>query len=66
LFSSGSSSTYHSLQASFTKRLSGGLPFEGAYTWAKNLTSVTSSSFGVITSQANAPRQVQFGLKFLW
>ena len=29
-------------------------------------TSVTSSSFGVITSQANAPRQVQFGLKLLW
>ncbi len=29
-------------------------------------TSVTSSSFGVISSQANAPRQTQFGLKFLW
>jgi len=29
-------------------------------------TSVTSASFGVITSQANAPRQIQFGLKFLW
>jgi hypothetical protein len=29
-------------------------------------TSVTSSSFGVITSQANAPRQIQFGLKLLW
>jgi hypothetical protein len=29
-------------------------------------TSVTSSSFGVITAQANAPRQLQFGLKFLW
>ncbi len=28
--------------------------------------SVTSSSFGVISSQANAPRQIQFGLKFLW
>jgi hypothetical protein len=27
---------------------------------------VTSSSFGVITSQANAPRQVQFGVKLLW
>lgn len=37
LFSSGSSSTYHSLQASFTKRLSGGLQFEGSYTWAKNI-----------------------------
>jgi len=29
-------------------------------------TSVTSSSFGVISSQANAPRQIQFGLKVLW
>ena len=29
-------------------------------------TSVTSSSFGVVSSQANAPRQVQFGLKALW
>jgi hypothetical protein len=29
-------------------------------------TSVTSSSFGVITGQANAPRQLQFGLKMLW
>jgi hypothetical protein len=29
-------------------------------------TSVTSSSFGIISSQANTPRQTQFGLKFLW
>jgi outer membrane receptor protein involved in Fe transport len=29
-------------------------------------TSVTSSSFGVISSQANAPRQMQFGLKLLF
>jgi hypothetical protein len=29
-------------------------------------TSVTSTSFGVVTSQANAPRQLQFGLKALW
>ena len=29
-------------------------------------TSVTSSSFGVISSQANSPRQMQFGLKLLW
>ncbi len=29
-------------------------------------TSVTSTSFGRITSQGNAPRQIQFGLKFLW
>ena len=29
-------------------------------------TSVTSSSFGVVSSQSNSPRQVQFGLKVLW
>jgi hypothetical protein len=29
-------------------------------------TSVTSTSFGLISSQANAPRQLQFGFKVLW
>ncbi len=29
-------------------------------------TSVTSTSFGVISSQANSPRQIQFGLKLLF
>lgn len=29
-------------------------------------TGVTSSSFGVVSSQANAPRQIQFGLKILF
>jgi len=29
-------------------------------------TSVTSGSFGIVSSQSNAPRQVQFGLKLLW
>lgn len=29
-------------------------------------TSVTSNQFGVISGQANAPRQIQFGLKLLW
>lgn len=37
LYSSGSSSTYHSLQVSMTKRLSGGLQADAAYTWAKNI-----------------------------
>ncbi|MGE0128103.1 MAG: TonB-dependent receptor [Blastocatellales bacterium] len=29
-------------------------------------TSVTSNTFGQITSQSNSPRQLQFGLKLLW
>jgi hypothetical protein len=29
-------------------------------------TSVTSSSFGVVSGQANAPRQLQLGVKVLW
>jgi hypothetical protein len=29
-------------------------------------TSVTSGSFGVVTSQANTARQLQFGVKLLW
>jgi len=29
-------------------------------------TGVTSTTFGRITSQSNSPRQIQFGLKFLW
>lgn len=29
-------------------------------------TSATSQTFGRITAQANTPRQIQFGLKFLW
>jgi len=37
LYSSGSSSTYHSLQVSFTKRYSHGLQVEGSYTWSKTL-----------------------------
>ncbi|MGI8784637.1 MAG: TonB-dependent receptor domain-containing protein [Acidobacteriota bacterium] len=37
LFSSGSSSIYHALQATFSKRLSAGLQFDGSYTWAKSL-----------------------------
>ena len=29
-------------------------------------TSVTSTAFGQVTAQAYSPRQLQFGLKFLW
>jgi hypothetical protein len=28
--------------------------------------SVASNQFGVISTQANSPRQIQFGLKLLW
>jgi hypothetical protein len=35
LYSSGSSSTYHALQLSFSKRFSRGLQFEGSYTKSK-------------------------------
>jgi hypothetical protein len=35
LYSTGASANYHSLQASFSKRFSRGLQFEGSYTWAK-------------------------------
>src|SRR3954447_12322381 len=37
LYSSGASSTYHSLQSKFTKRFSHGLQFDGSYTWSKVL-----------------------------
>jgi len=37
LYSSGSSSTYHSLQVTLTKRLTHGLQVDGSYTWAKNI-----------------------------
>jgi hypothetical protein len=37
LYSSGASSTYHSLQAKFTKRFSHGLQMDGSYTWSKVL-----------------------------
>lgn len=37
LYSSGASSSYHSLQVTTSKRLSRGLLFEGSYTWGKNL-----------------------------
>ena len=39
------SSTYHSLQASVSHRFSGGLYFQGAYTWAKSLDNSSGSAF---------------------
>ncbi|MFB3827707.1 MAG: TonB-dependent receptor domain-containing protein [Bryobacteraceae bacterium] len=35
LYSTGASSNYHALQVSFNKRFSGGVQFDGSYTWAK-------------------------------
>jgi len=40
-FESAYSSTYHSLQASFTKRLSHGLTFLSSYTWSKSIDNAT-------------------------
>ncbi len=37
LYSSGNSSNYHALQASFSKRLTHGILIDGNYTWAKNI-----------------------------
>jgi hypothetical protein len=37
LFSSGSSSSYHSMQVTASKRLTHGLQFDSSYTWAKNV-----------------------------
>ena len=37
LYSTGASSNYHALQASFSKRFSRGFQFEGSYTWAKSI-----------------------------
>ena len=34
--------------------------------WGPPDTNFSSSTFGVISSQANLPRQLQFGLKFYW
>lgn len=42
LYSSGSSSTYHGLQISFSKRFSKGLQFEGSYTKAKTIDNAMS------------------------
>lgn len=41
LFDSSAASTYHSLQASVTKRFSGGYQFTGAYTWSHAIDDVS-------------------------
>lgn len=56
LFSSGASSTYHSLQVSTKKRFDHGLLFDGSYTWAKLLDNGMShqNSYDIYASRALA------------
>ena len=56
LFSSGASSSYHSLQITASKRLSRGLMFEGSHTWAKNIDNGTNhqNSYDIGASRALA------------
>jgi hypothetical protein len=56
LYSSGSSSTYHALQVSFSKRFSKGLQFEGSYTKAKSFDNAMShqDSYDIRSSRALA------------
>lgn len=44
LFTNGSESAYDSLQVEFTRRLSGGLRFQGSYTFAKGLSDFIGST----------------------
>jgi hypothetical protein len=54
LYSSGSSSIYHALQVSFSKRYSHGLQVEGNYTWSKTLDNGMShqNSYDIRSSRA--------------
>jgi hypothetical protein len=54
LFSSGSSSTYHSLQVRFSKRYSRGLQFEGSYVWSKVIDNGSShqDSYNILADRA--------------
>jgi hypothetical protein len=54
LFSSGSSSIYHALQVTGSKRLTRGLQFEGSYTWSKNIDDGEShqNSYNVVSSRS--------------
>jgi hypothetical protein len=54
LYSSGSSSTYNALQATFSKRYSHGLQLDGSYTWGKTLDNAMShqNSYDILASRA--------------
>jgi outer membrane receptor protein involved in Fe transport len=41
-YQTSGNSTYHSLQVSVVKRMAGGVSFEGAYTWSKNLDDIAT------------------------
>ena len=49
-YQNGGSSGYHALKTSLTKRLSSGLQFQGAYTYAKSLDNGSAVTSGVLTS----------------
>jgi hypothetical protein len=54
LYSSGSSSTYHALQVTFSKRYARGLQLEGSYTWSKTLDNGMShqNSYNILASRS--------------
>ena len=70
LFSSGSSSIYHALQATVTKRFSRGLQFEGSYSWAKNMDNGMNhqDSYNIRASKALADIDIQqrFVMSYLY
>jgi TonB dependent receptor-like, beta-barrel len=70
LFSSGSSSIYHALQVTFTKRFSRGVQFEGSYTWSKNMDNGMNhqDSYNVRASKALADIDIQqrFVMSYLY
>ena len=54
IYSSGSSSTFQSLQTTFKKRFSHGLQFEGSYVWSKVIDNGTShqDSYNILADRA--------------
>ncbi|MCZ6876623.1 MAG: carboxypeptidase regulatory-like domain-containing protein [Acidobacteria bacterium] len=52
-YGTGSASTYHAWKNTLTKRLSGGLQFQGAYTWSKTLDENSAVISGELGSTSN-------------
>lgn len=70
-YQTGGNSTYHSLQVSLVKRMSGGLSFEGAYTWSKNLddTATPTNSYAPFSLNreiASFDRTHVFTASYIW